>query len=309
MRINYLTSPSCCQQKTILLTFDVEEWFQVENFKQWISYESWSSSQSRVVESTHRILDLLDDCSSQRNLNPSSNQNDRQIRATFFILGWVAEKHPELVREIHSRGHEVASHGYEHKLCNQQSTRQFRNDLNRSKKILEDITGDVIHGYRAPSFSISDRALIQIRDAGYRYDSSFNSFALHGRYGQCNICKSNDFVVEVNEGTTEFFELPVSNLTLNSFVIPWGGGAYFRLFPFFVFSAGVRTILKRKNFYLMYLHPWEFDPHQPKVQNSSWERRLRHYTNLNKTLSKFQKLLHHFTHCRFIRCNDFLQMR
>ncbi len=162
------------EKKTILLSFDVEDWFQVENFKSYIDFSTWNSFELRVEKSTHKILDLLDSFS-------------LQPKATFFILGWIAEKVPQLVREINLRGHEVASHGMLHHLCTQLSRDKLLADLIYSKSMLEDIIGERVYGYRAPSFAISDKILPIINDAGFLYDSSYNSFDRHDRYGKIGL--------------------------------------------------------------------------------------------------------------------------
>ena len=299
----------------LLLTIDVEDWFQVENFKQWIPFSSWSSHELRVEKNTHRLLDLFDSiefCNSkkadsstnskkidhmteaqrQRRLDVSQFHQEtgkkeeslpREIRrpfnrgsqscisclkkretpkATFFILGWIAQRLPHLVREIHARGHEVASHGYNHNLCTQCSTEELRKDLKDSKKLLEDIIGDPVYGYRSPSFSIDDETLKTIKDCGYLYDSSFNSFGMHGRYGEMDLPKNGKNGIATNISNT-FYELPISNLRLGKHVLPWGGGGYFRLIPLPLFKLGVQWILEKEKAYLLYLHSWELDPDQP----------------------------------------------
>ena len=174
----------------ILLTIDVEDWFQVENFKQCIHFSSWSSCELRVERNTHRILDLLDSVSVSRSSRPSNSANPldpTHPTATFFILGWIAERLPHLVREIHDRGHEIASHGCNHTLCTECSSNDLKKDLIYSKKLLEDIIGHRVYGYRAPSFAINNDILEIVRDCGYLYDSSYNSFSLHGRYGKLSM--------------------------------------------------------------------------------------------------------------------------
>ena len=198
-----------------LLTIDVEDWFQVENFKQYIPFASWSSYELRVEKNTHRLLDLLDSVSCQPSAvssQPSDNLNqteshssqfnidhgpestddrqDKKVRGTFFVLGWLAERLPNLVREIHSRGHEVASHGYYHNVCNEQSHEDLKADLCDCKKLLEDIIGAPVFGYRAPSFSINNDILKIIEECGYLYDSSYNSFSMHGRYGHLDLSRN-----------------------------------------------------------------------------------------------------------------------
>ena len=247
----------------ILLTIDVEDWFQVENFKQWIPFSSWQSYELRVEKNTHYLLDILDSIKLNKRTNPTSSP-----KGTFFVLGWIAERLPHLVREIHSRGHEVASHGYCHNLCKECSFEDLREDLIDSKKLLEDSTGERIYGYRAPSFSINKDILKIIEECGYLYDSSFNSFGIHGRYGQVDLSHN------IKKGITakisdNFYEIPISNFRFGDRILPWGGGGYFRLIPSFIFRLGVQSILKKENAYLFYIHPWEMDPKQPRVKEAS----------------------------------------
>jgi polysaccharide deacetylase family protein (PEP-CTERM system associated) len=363
----------------ILLTIDVEDWFQVENFKAWIPFSSWDSRELRVERNVHRLLDLFDELSSKETgdrrqefqapssealLQPPADHSSSPqtkcssseaileppppIRATFFILGWIAERLPHLVREIHARGHEVASHGYCHNLCCDQSCEDLAGDLRDSKKLLEDTIGSEIFGYRAPSFSISDDILKIIAECGYLYDSSYNSFALHGRYGKLNLASSEALLKrsapQAKRSSSEallkaqgadpnpydnragiahsiadgLIELPVSNLPLFSFPtlgtlahfrhfpLPWGGGGYFRLIPFWLFRRGVQTILEKDNAYVFYMHPWEIDPDQPRVAEVSRSFRFRHYVNLGKTEQKLRSLVDAFSECQFLACRDYL---
>jgi peptidoglycan-N-acetylglucosamine deacetylase len=352
----------------ILLTIDVEDWFQVENFKPWIPYSLWESCELRVERNTHRILDLLDGASCQRSAigvqlsrqpasgfqNPASTEtpafdsNPQQAtcnmqlvsdngqpatrnlrtknppKATFFVLGWLAERLPHLVREIHARGHEVASHGYDHELCLQSSGEKLKEDLAKSKKLLEEIIGSPVHGYRAPSFSISDDILKKIAEAGYEYDSSYNCFPIHGRYGRISLNgKSRSGIAyQIFEG---FFELPVSNLKLKKpfssrlaalsseqnsscFVLPWGGGAYFRLIPSWFFLKGVHSILEKDSAYLFYVHPWEVDPGQPRPKGLPFFSRFKHYTNLSTTHQRLESLIKTFSGCQFLTCAQYLEL-
>ncbi len=298
---------------SLLLTFDIEDWFQVENFKAWIPYRSWENQESRVVRSTHRILDLLDTVK----LTTASSCDDAQVlgdrmassvKATFFVLGWIAERYPALVAEIQARGHEIASHGYGHKMANQMRSEALVKDLRRSKECLEDIIGEEVLGYRAPSFSISDAVLKQIQKTGYRYDSSFNDFAYHGRYGDCHACRKairrNGSVINI---AADFYEIPISNFSWKGVTVPWGGGGYFRLMPFLLYREGIKRILASTNSYVMYLHPWEFDPEQPRLPQASWAYRFRHRVNLKKTLSRLQKLIETFSSSEFISCRQFIE--
>ncbi len=286
--------------KSILITIDVEDWFQVENFKPWIPFSSWDSYELRVEKNTHHLLDLFD------SINLGGPQ---KVAATFFVLGWIAERLPHLVREIHDRGHEVASHGYNHNLCNLESKKDLKKDLIESKKLLEDIIGAPVFGYRAPSFSINNDTLRIIEESGYLYDSSYNSFEKHGRYGKIllNGYGKNGVALKISDN---FVELPISNLKfkIQNSTLPWGGGGYFRLIPFPIFKKGVSTILEKQGGYAFYLHPWEIDPQQPKVDQANPFYKFRHYTNLSKTLFKLRKLIQEFSYCRFITCRQYLSL-
>jgi polysaccharide deacetylase family protein (PEP-CTERM system associated) len=283
------------RQKKILLTFDVEDWFQVENFKEYIPFSSWETKELRVGSNTLQILDLLDLAASD-------------IRATFFVLGWIAERCPELVREIHNRGHEVASHGYNHHLCYNQSEDELREDLIKSKELLEKITGDEIVGYRAPSFSITDKALEIVRKTGFLYDSSYNSYEGHGRYGLLESIKSRERNQPFYSLSPSFYEIPVSNLTFGKKVIPWGGGGYFRLIPSLLYVAGMRKVLKNTSSFVFYLHPWEIDPGQPRVEQAKLFFRFRHYANLRSTLGKLKFFISANRKCSFLTCREFVAM-
>ena len=283
----------------ILITIDVEDWFQVENFKPWISFSSWDSYALRVEANTHKLLDLFD------SINLKST-NSKKAKSTFFILGWLADRLPHLVKEIQSRGHEVASHGYSHRMCNCLSPRDLREDLIQSKNRLEDITGQPVFGFRAPSFSINNDILPMIEDSGYLYDSSYNSFENHDRYGHLNLhgYAKKDGVFQVSD---RFFELPISNLKVVNRIVPWGGGGYFRMMPFPLFQAGVRRILKQDRVYSFYIHPWEIDPDQPRVKQVSCFFKLRHYINLCGTLKKLSSFMSSFGECSFLTCRQYLE--
>jgi peptidoglycan-N-acetylglucosamine deacetylase len=309
-------------QKYFLLTFDVEDWFQVENLKSCIPYSSWGSCELRVEKNVHRILDLLDSITLEPQvatpksqvdplsrsyvLMPSrSNEDTCSPRATFFVLGWIAERLPHLVREISHRGHEIASHGYDHRLCHLCSEQDLRDDLIKSKKLLEDLVGIPTRGYRAPSFSVNFNLLNLLKECGYQYDSSYNSFGGNSRYGKISLNQNgnNEIASAVSDN---FYELPVSNLTMGSKVYPMGGGGYFRLIPFSLFNRGVKGILKKQKTYVFYLHPWEIDPGQPKVKGVSKQFRFRHYYNLKKTEKRLINLVRSFKDCHFITCEEYI---
>ncbi|MDY6989604.1 MAG: DUF3473 domain-containing protein [Thermodesulfobacteriota bacterium] len=314
----------------ILLTIDVEDWFQVENFKQWIPFSSWSSHNLRVEKNTHRILDVLD--SSRRGSSLVQDKrlesstldlaSSNQVKATFFVLGWIAKRLPHLVREICRRGHEVASHGYYHALCKEETPEKLKKDLTDTKDLLEDILGAPVFGYRAPSFSISDDILKIIADCGYLYDSSYNSFAMHGRYGHIDLSLNGKRGIALQIPRTQdqvsnaqypvsgiLYELPISNMKLRDLILPWGGGAYFRFLPFSLFKMGVRSVLKKQEAYLFYIHPWELDPQQPRVDAAPMFCQFRHYTNLGKTVSKLSSFIEAFRDCTFATCYDYLRLR
>ena len=285
----------------IILTIDVEDWFQVENFKPWVPYSTWSFRELRVEKNTHQLLDLFD---SFKQLQPTSNPP----KATFFILGWIAERLPDLVKEIHNRGHEVASHGYYHKRCDQQPLPELKADLLASKKILEDIISAPVYGYRAPSFSINKEVLQLIEECGYKYDSSYNSFGLHGRYGHLTLPPGDNKSIAVKIAKY-FYEIPVSNLKIGKTVIPLGGGGYFRLMPFTLFKYGIKKILQKDNAYMFYMHPWEIDPEQPIVDEASPLYKFRHYINLNKTAAGLSELIQNFKHCSFVSCSEYIGIK
>lgn len=282
----------------IFITIDVEDWFQVENLRPWFPPHTWKQQELRVEKNTRRILDLLD--------STDLNANRTLPKATFFILGWVAEKKPELVREIHQRGHEVASHGYGHMMCNQLKLSDLRKDLADSKNLLENIIGSEVKGYRAPNFSVNDQVLKAIQAAGYKYDSSYNNFSKHGRYGKLSIngAKNHDFCIQYAQN---FYELPISNLYFANQILPWGGGGYFRLMPFSIFKTGVKKILNKQGAYMFYLHPWEIDPEQPRIKESKSLSGWRHYLNIDKTYSRLTKLLSTFKESDFITCSQYIE--
>lgn len=256
----------------IFLTIDIEEWFMVENLRTVINPANWNQYESRVEKSTNFILDLLDEHNS---------------KATFFTLGWLAERKHSLIRKITERGHELASHGYSHKTLNLMSENEIRNDVIKTKKILEDISGTEIIGYRAPCFSIDEKSIGLLKEAGYKYDSSFFPFTMHDRYGKLPGIKENS----INKLKEDFYEFPMSVLKIMNRKIPWAGGGYFRLYPYLLFKNGIKKILNENNYFLLYLHPWKFDTEQPKVKGLKFLNRFRHYNNIDKTERRFNNLL------------------
>jgi polysaccharide deacetylase family protein (PEP-CTERM system associated) len=259
------------------MSIDVEDWFQVENLKPVIARATWDSRESRVVRNTNRILDLLE---------------EHRARATFFVLGWVAERQPELIRRIAAGGHEIASHGYGHDLIYTLSPAEFRADVERGKKLLEDGTGQRVLGYRAPSFSITDWAVSILQDLGFEYDSSVFPTVAHDRYGRLTGVDFGHPILELRPG---FHEVAISCLPLGKRGLPWGGGGYFRMLPYAAWRGGVRRILGSGAPYVFYIHPWEIDPGQPRMRGLSAVSRFRHYLNLARCEDRFARLLADFS--------------
>jgi polysaccharide deacetylase family protein (PEP-CTERM system associated) len=287
-----LNTTASAEKPSILLTFDVEDWFQVENLKSQIPVSTWHQRELRVQKNTDLILDLLDSF-------------DFGPKATFFVLGWVARKCPDLVQNIAQRGHEVASHGFGHGLCSQMTPKELAQDLDMSRKMLEDMLGLPVSGYRAPSFSITPTALNLIQKAGYRYDSSYNSFSGHGRYGKFDFSQFSKHRGSVCI-SPDFCEVPVSNFEFRGRVLPLGGGGYFRLLPQAFFKLGMQSVLKKQNAFVFYAHPWEFDPDQPRVIGIHPWLKFRHYTSLNRTASKLAAMIQAFKWARFETVSRFL---
>lgn len=277
---------------TNLLSIDVEDYFQVSAFEKVSPPTSWGGRELRVEANTERVLSILD---------------EDGIKATFFVLGWVAERCPQLVKRITACGHEVASHGYGHKRVGQQSRVAFREDIRRSKTILEDLADAEVMGYRAPSYSISHQtpwAFDELLAAGYRYDSSVFPIQ-HDFYGIPDwprfagpISKGPDgrwFSGKPPQNSVPLIELPITTLQLGRKNFPIAGGGYFRLFPYELTRWGLNRINQsEKKPFVFYLHPWEFDPAQPRMAGIGWKSRFRHYFNLHKTEERFRKLLGDF---------------
>ena len=261
------------------LTIDVEDYYQVAAFDSMIRLEDWDRYESRVERNTHRILELLD---------------KHKTRGTFFVLGWVAERHPKLVRDIHACGHEIGSHGYAHQRVYTQGPDQFREETRKSKSILEDIIGRPVLGYRAATYSITKEslwALDVLLDEGFLYDSSIFPIR-HDLYG---IPDYHRFchVLDGRNGNG-LIEVPLSTLQLAGLNIPIAGGGYFRIFPYGFIRWGLRRLNEKENQpAVMYLHPWEIDPGQPRIKGNPLSR-FRHYHNLNTTEEKLVRLIKDF---------------
>ncbi|MEO0364751.1 MAG: XrtA system polysaccharide deacetylase, partial [Pseudomonadota bacterium] len=230
--------------------------------------------------------------------------DDANTKATFFTLGWVAERYPELVRTIHREGHEVACHGYSHQLIYEQSREVFHQETFRAKRVLEDAIGGAVHGYRAASYSITRRslwALDTLVEAGFRYDSSI--FPVHhDNYGIPNSPR-HPYTIETPNGG-KLVEFPITTSKIAGVKVPVAGGGYFRLFPYWLTRTGLRRVnnVERRPF-VFYLHPWEVDPEQPRIEASLLSR-FRHYNNLRKTEPRLKTLLSDFSFDRIDRVLD-----
>lgn len=260
-------------------TVDVEDYFQVEAFARIIDRAAWPEFELRVERNTHRLLDLLD---------------RHAVRGTFFVLGWVAERIPGLVREIARRGHEVASHGMSHRPVYTQTPEVFREETRHSKSLLEDIVGAEVMGYRAATYSITRRslwALDILLEAGFRYDSSIFPMR-HDRYG---IPDADPWPhMTATPSGARIAEFPISVWKRGPFTLPVAGGGYFRLFPYGVTRWGLGRISAEKRPFVFYLHPWEVDPEQPRIPNAGFTTRLRHYLNLRRTEARLERLIGDF---------------
>lgn len=258
------------------LTIDVEDYYQVSAFESHVSFDAWPHHESRVAKNTARILEIL---------------NRHNVKATFFVLGWVAEREPQVVRAIQSEGHEIASHGYRHQLIYRMRRQEFQDDVTRAKAILEEITGTQVLGYRAPSYSIVQEtlwALDVLEEVGFQYDSSI--FPIHhDRYGMPDAPRF-PYVHRLSEGRS-IVEFPLSTARLWGKNLPVAGGGYFRIFPYAYTRWGLRRINNQdQQPAVFYLHPWEIDPQQPRMRGSLLSR-FRHYTGLTRTESRLQRLL------------------
>lgn len=259
------------------LSFDIEEHFQVSAFESPMRRRHWEQYESRVEANTERLLGLLDEAG---------------VRATFFVLGWLAERYPSLVRRIASLGHEIASHGYGHELITGQSAVAFREDIRRSKKILENILSQPVLGYRAPSFSITTDTMWATQilvEEGYVYDSSIFP-VFHDRYG---VPSGNPEIHQILTVSGLLWEVPPSTVKYMGVRLPIAGGGYFRLYPYVILRTLLRKLEAKGSPLVMYLHPWEFDPDQPRMEGSLISR-MRHYLNLDKTESRLRALLQDF---------------
>jgi polysaccharide deacetylase family protein (PEP-CTERM system associated) len=261
---------------TNAMTIDVEDYFQVSAFAPYIDRADWDSRECRVERNIDAILEML---------------ARHQTHATFFTLGWIAERYPQLVRQIVAQGHELASHGYAHQRASEQTPEAFFDDIDRAKKLLQDLSGQEVCGYRAPSFSVGKGnlwAYDSLAHAGYRYSSSVYPIA-HDHYGMPD---SPRFSYEVRDG---LIEIPITTVRLFERNFPSSGGGYFRLLPYPV----SRWLIQRVNTQdqqsgIFYFHPWEIDPGQPRIQGINSKTRFRHYVNIGQMQARLNRLLGDF---------------
>jgi len=260
------------------MTIDVEDYFQVSAFDAVVSRDSWDTFPSRVVANTERLLAMFD---------------EHRVKSTFFVLGWVANRFPTLVADIAKAGHELASHGFHHRLVYDQTQDAFRDDVRRAKHLIEDQSGQQVRGYRAPSYSITNRslwALDVLAEEGYTYDASIFPIR-HDRYG---IPDAPRHPYAMARAAGSLTEAPPSTVRIGSTNLPVAGGGYFRLLPYQWTSWGIRRINEEEGKpAIFYLHPWEIDPDQPRLQASALSR-FRHYRNLSETEPRLRRLLSEF---------------
>ena len=302
-----------------VMTVDVEDYFQVNAFSKVIRKEDWDQYPSTVERNTRRVLDIFENA-----------KGGRPVKGTFFIVGWIAERYPGLVREIQERGHEIACHGYAHQVIFSQSKEQFKEDVRKAKSILEDIVGADVVGYRAPTYSITDKTLWALNillELGFRYDSSLFPIA-HDVYGFPQAPRF-PFMIEFQNGRPSFgesfndrfgtsesvstsnesrslgpgknlIEFPISTFRFGNRNIPVSGGGYFRLFPYSLSEWLLKSINRRESKpFFFYLHPWEIDPDIPKIGNAGFLSKFRTYVNLGRTENRLEKLVSRFRFCTF----------
>jgi polysaccharide deacetylase family protein (PEP-CTERM system associated) len=278
--------------KPCLLTFDVEDWFQVENLRLLFPPTGWDGIPRRVADSTGKILNLLE---------------EYNIKSTFFVLGWIAEREPGLLVKIARAGHEVACHGYGHILPLQLTPDQFRDDLARARCAIRDACGQEVVGYRAPSFSMDRERLEILAECGFQYDSSHHPFRVHSRYGRIDGLGSPILpsVYQLPGGLIEL-GLPVEKI--GPIRLPASGGAYFRLYPGPLFRRLASRSLRRLGHHIMYLHSWEVDPDQPRARGAGLTKTFRHYHGISRTLTRLRRLIEMFRKMDvpFLTARDFV---
>jgi len=260
------------QRPRNILSVDVEDWFQVENYSRFVSRSTWPELELRVVENVRSLLQLFGRAS---------------VRATFFVLGWIAERVPELVREMAEAGHEIASHGWSHTPLWALTPDAFAEEVRSSRALLRDLSGQPVYGYRAPTFSVTERTQWSIRilvDAGYQYDSSIYPVR-HDRYG------IPAAPLEIHRRAEGIWEIPASVVQLGRLRVPVAGGGYLRLYPRTLTLWAIKRINRSGRPAVVYVHPWEFDPGQPHVPGIGLFREFRHHVGIRRNYRKLAALL------------------
>lgn len=277
-----------------VLTVDVEEYFQAEAFSQYVAREDWDRYPGRVEEATDRLLELL---------------ASHRAQGTFFVLGWLAERKPNLLKRIAAAGHEVGSHGFGHKMLTKMTPEEFRQDIRKSKAILEQITGTAVQGYRAPTFSIVKRtswAHPVLAEEGYRYSSSVFPIR-HDRYGWTEFGDEPKQVVSGEGGS--LWEVPLSVGSIGPLRVPFGGGGYLRFLPFFLTRRLVRSRIRAGKPTIVYVHPWELDQNQPTIRAPILPR-FRHRLGISKMEQRLAELLRTLSFgsvAQYLESNGYIQ--
>ena len=276
--ITFRERPNLAKTLVNGLSVDVEDWFQVGAFESVIERDDWSGLADRVERNVHAILDLFDEA---------------EAKATFFTLGWVAQRHGALLREIGKRGHELASHGWDHQRVFRMDRKTFGEDIARAQKAIEDAAGFRVTGYRAPSFSIDQRtpwAFMELAERGYAYSSSVAPIA-HDHYGWPDAPRFAFKPIP----WLPLLEIPVTTAMFAGKRLGAGGGGFFRVLPYAFSRWAIRQVNRRdQRPAVFYFHPWEIDPGQPRVDGAPLKSRLRHYTNLDQMAPKLRQLIHDF---------------
>jgi len=258
------------------LSVDLEDWFCVYNFSNYIHYSNWDKLEHRIIPNTIKILNIFDKFN---------------VKATFFVLGWIADRFPDLIKEIYNRGHEISSHGYSHRFVLSMKPEEFEEDIYRSLEAINKVVSTKVKGFRAPSFSIKedlDWIYHTLLKYGFEYDSSIYPTAVHPDYA------NSVALLNIHQHKSGIIEFPMSCFTIGKLRFPCSGGGYFRLFPYSYTKLGFKKINKEKRPAIFYIHPWEIDPEQPKIPDANFINRFRHYFNISKTEERLHKLLSEF---------------
>lgn len=276
-----------------VLSFDVEDYFQVSGMEAIVSRDDWDKYPSRIEQNIQKVLEIL---------------GHRDVKATFFILGWIAERHRQLIKQIAELGHEIACHGYHHRLVYDMTTEELISDIKQTINLLEDITGQKIYGYRAPSFSLGIDDIEKFEamtEFGLKYDTSLFPIK-HFRYGKARSIPLGPF--DIKKGDRLLMkEFPMTVVNFLGKRIPAGGGGYLRLYPNFFIRRNFKKVNAEGRPIIIYLHPWEFDPDQPRLKGAGFGNTLRHYLNLHKTQSKLEMVLQNFEFGTFLELLSTLQ--